>query len=107
MNQLVNGVTIILTAIYFQNVVKDIGYIQYINLVICIVLTSFTIICLPESPRYLYSYNRFEETRESLAMVAKLNGVKEFKPDQIVFETEKIQQDKLQNSNYQSEGSQE
>jgi len=40
-------------------------------------------------------------------MVAQLNRIKGFKPDQIVFETEKIQQDKLQNSNYQSEGSQE
>lgn len=55
MNQLVNGITIILTALYFQNIVRDIGHIQYVNLAVIIVLTILTIVYLPESPKYLYA----------------------------------------------------
>lgn len=77
MNQLINGTTIILTAIYFQNIVRDIGYIQYVNLTIILLLTSFTIVFLPESPKYLYSMGRYDETRRSLAIVAAFNGIGE------------------------------
>jgi len=31
---------------------------------------------LPESPKYLYSKQLFQETRESLAYIAKFNGHK-------------------------------
>jgi hypothetical protein len=39
------------------------------------------IVYLPESPKFLYSKRRYDECRESLAVVAALNGAKEFKKD--------------------------
>lgn len=81
MNQLISGTIVILTAFYFQNVVRDINYIQYVNLVVVFSLISLTIIYLPESPKYLYSQGRFDETRQSLATVAMINGVKNFPKD--------------------------
>lgn len=96
---------IILTALYFQHIVRDIRYIQYVNLSVIIVLTTLIIVYLPESPKYLYSKRRYDETRQSLAVVAHLNGVKNFKKEEIIFETEKIHLENLQNSNYESDKS--
>lgn len=54
-NQLINGTTVILTAFYFQNLVRDINHIQWVNLIVVLLLAFFTIVYLPESPKFLYS----------------------------------------------------
>ena len=48
--------------------------IQLGNIIFISVMTMFTIISLPESPKYLYSKGRFDEARNSLAYVARFNN---------------------------------
>jgi hypothetical protein len=41
-----------------------------------IIILFVALLILPESPKYLYSKQLFQETRESLAIIAKFNGKK-------------------------------
>ena len=42
---------------------------------ICAILCTF----LPESPRYYFGTERYDDCRKSLRYIAKFNGVKDFK----------------------------
>lgn len=107
MNQLVAGTTVILTAFYYQNLSRDINYIQYAHLGVIIILCLVTIVYLPESPKYLHAQGRYDETRQSLATVAYINGIQNFPKDQIVFETEKLQMQRQTNQNNQQNDQEE
>jgi hypothetical protein len=48
----------------------------------------YTIVSLPESPKYLYSKGRFDEARNSLAYVARFNN-QPFNKSLVIFDTEK------------------
>jgi hypothetical protein len=48
--------------------------IQVGNLVFISTLTFYTIVAIPESPKFLYAKGRFSEARAALAYVAKFNG---------------------------------
>ena len=52
-------------------------------------LTFYTIVGLPESPKYLYSKGRFEEARNSLAYVARFNN-QPFQRELVIFDTEGV-----------------
>jgi len=89
MNNILNGLIIIFTALYYQFISKDIAYIQYCNLFLVSILILFTIVYLPESPKFLHSKERYDEARNSLSFVARVNGIKNFKKEEIIFENEK------------------
>lgn len=55
-------------------------------------MTFYTIIALPESPKYLYSKGRFDEARNSLAYVARFNN-QPFDKANVIFDTEKAPED--------------
>lgn len=42
----------------------------------------------PESPRYNYSKNNFEEAKDNLESVSKVNGVRNFNKQNFMFDTE-------------------
>lgn len=46
-------------------------------------------ISLPESPKFLYSKERYDEARDSLELVAKYNKIGNFNKNNIVFDAEK------------------
>jgi len=58
------------------------------------------VLVLPESPKYLYSKQRFDEARDSLKYIAKINGKKMTKnfeekdeshfPTSYIFDTEVV-----------------
>lgn len=49
----------------------------------------------PESPKYLYSKQRYNEARESLQHIAKMNGAKEFSK-LFLFENEVVEEEELE-----------
>ena len=42
-----------------------------------IITMLFAIFFLPESPHYLYSKQKYDEARESLKFISKINGIAE------------------------------
>mmetsp|Transcript_35872 Transcript_35872/g.55051 ORF Transcript_35872/g.55051 Transcript_35872/m.55051 type:complete len:181 (+) Transcript_35872:988-1530(+) len=72
---------------------RDILYISWGHLTLIILITFYTITSLPDSAEYLYSKGRFNEARDSLHVAARMNGVKTFKKDEIVFDKERALQE--------------
>ena len=66
--------------------------IQLGNLIFISVFTMYTIIALPESPRYLYAKGRFAEAKSSLEYVARFNN-QPFNKHLVIFDTETTQED--------------
>lgn len=62
---------------------------QWGNLTLITLLSFFTLISLPESPKFLYSKERFDEARDALEVVAKYNNISNFNKQNIVFDSEK------------------
>ena len=56
------------------------------------VFTLYTIVALPESPRYLYAKGKFEDAKNSLAYVARFNN-QPFDKRLVIFDTETVQDD--------------
>lgn len=73
-NQFLQGSMIVFTAFYFQNLSRNVEWIQWGNLAFIIAATFFVVVAFPESPKYLYSNGRYTEARDSLSLVAKFNG---------------------------------
>lgn len=73
---LVELVSIILWSFYYQKLDRNWFPLQMIYFVGGIITLIVAVIVLPESPKYLYSKQRFEEARESLVHIAKMNGKK-------------------------------
>ncbi len=74
-NQFVGGVTIIMTAFYFQIVSKSILYLEYFHFALIIGLLTYTIIYIPESPKYLIAKKEYDKARDSFEVVARFNKV--------------------------------
>jgi hypothetical protein len=55
-------------------------------------MTFYTIIAIPESPKFLYSKGRFAEARASFAYVASFNN-QPFDKHLVIFDTEKALED--------------
>ena len=88
LNQLVQGITIIFTAFHYQVLCRSIIYIQWGNLIFITSMTMYTLVYLPESPKYLYAKGMFKELRDCLEVVAYTNGIKNFRKDKIIFDAE-------------------
>ena len=58
--------------------------------------TAILCLVIPESPRYLFGKERFDQCRESLVIIARRNGIKDFKPprfekeDEVLFEVDDV-----------------
>ena len=93
LNQWAQGITLILTALYFQAISKKALYLEIAHVVLVAYLLIQSVISLPESPRFLYSKERFDESKEALAHVASYNGVKDYKQENFKFDAEVVEED--------------
>jgi MFS family permease len=67
--------SIILWSFYYQKLDKNWFPLQLIYFIGGILTMFFAIFFLPESPHYLYSRQKYNEARASLAYIAKMNGI--------------------------------
>ena len=77
---LVELTSIILWSFYYQKLDKNWFPLQAVYFVAGIIAMFITIFILPESPRYLYSKQKFEEARKSLNYIAVFNGKQKLWP---------------------------
>lgn len=89
LGQLAQGSMVVFCAFYFQVLSKNVQWVQWGNLTLITLLSFFTLISLPESPKFLYSKERFDEARDALEVVAKYNNISNFNKQNIVFDSEK------------------
>jgi len=91
-----DGSTMIFLSIYFRYISKDWFWFQ----LFCIIfstLATFACFLAPESPKYLYSYQRFKEARASLKKIARFNRVpQEIRDSKYTFDTETSQQNQIE-----------
>ena len=87
-NQGLQGFTLIITAFYFQQISSHIIYLEYAHLGFVVYMILQTLVAFPESPRYDYSKDRFEQAKESLNRVARFNGQYSYNPDNFKFDSE-------------------
>lgn len=73
------GSILIYWSIYFKYINQNSTYFLAFGVVLNFV-TAFLCFLIPESPRYLYGIDKFDECREALATIARRNGVTDFKP---------------------------
>ena len=92
--QVAQGVTLILTAFYFQVISKHAYYLEMAHVIFLAYMMFQTIWSFPESPRFNYSKDKFIEAKENLAQVAKINGVRHFNQHHFKFDNE-VQQELL------------
>lgn len=71
--------SIILWSFYYQMLDKNWFPLQAVYFVVGIIAMFIAIFVLPESPRYLYSKQKFAESRASLNYIANFNGKKKMK----------------------------
>mgnify|MGYP000947225038 CR=1 FL=1 len=77
---------IIWIAFYYQMISRSWLYLQIFAFVLTAVVFAGTVVLFCESPKYLYSKYKFDEARDSLKWIAKLNGIKY--DDVFIFDTE-------------------
>jgi hypothetical protein len=65
--------TCIIISIYWRWITKDWIYICIFGLVVNLI-AAISLLCLPESPQYLYAFYRFQECREVIFRIAKWNS---------------------------------
>ena len=92
-NQWAQGITLILTALYFQAISKRALYLEIAHIVVVAYLLIQSFISLPESPRFLYSKERFDESKQSLTHVASYNGVANYNSQNFKFDAELTEED--------------
>ena len=81
-----DALTSIIIGSYYEKISKNWEWLQ----LFCIgvqILGMTLLFWIPESPEYLYSVNRFEESKKVLKQIAKYNRAKDF-PDKFSFDTE-------------------
>ena len=69
------SVTVIWVSLYFWFVSKDWQYPYVIVVIICAVFNPLFLWLIPESPKYLYEKERYEECRQVLKKMGRFNGV--------------------------------
>jgi MFS family permease len=73
------GSVLIYWSIYFKWISNNSTYFLGLGVILNFV-TAFICFVIPESPRYLYGRDKFDQCRESLAIIARRNGILDFKP---------------------------
>lgn len=69
-----DGSTMIILSLYFRYLTKDWLAFQIYG-ISATALAFFAVMLAPESPKYLYSYKKYERARASLAHIARINRV--------------------------------
>jgi len=87
-NNFAQGFTLILSAFYFQQVSKKAIYLEIGNLIFIIYLLVQVTYLYPESPKFNYSNENFEQAKADLRHVAEVNGVQNYNEDKFMFDTE-------------------
>jgi MFS family permease len=87
--------SIVLWSFYYQRLDKNWFPLQAIYFFFGIVVLILGIFVLPESPKYLYSKQKFTEARESLESIAKMNNIKTYS-SLFVFDNEIIAEEILE-----------
>jgi MFS family permease len=64
-----DGSTMIFLSIYFRFISKNWLYFQLFCIILSSIAFGITILC-PESPKYLYSYKKYKEARQSIERIA-------------------------------------
>lgn len=80
-----DGSTMILLTLYFRYLNKDWLSFQLYGITATI-LAFFAVLLAPESPKYLYSYKKYERARSSLSHIARFNRVE--RTVKYIFDTE-------------------
>jgi MFS family permease len=86
--QVAQGLTLVLTAFYFQVISKHAYYLEMAHVIFLAYMMFQTLWSFPESPRFNYSKNKFLEAKENLQQVANINGVRHFNPGNFKFDNE-------------------
>jgi len=89
LNQYVQGLTLILTALYFQFISNKVIYLEIVHFVFILFLLLVALIMFPESSRFNYANEDFSDSKEGLSKVARINGIDNFNQDKFKFDTEK------------------
>ena len=66
-----------LQALYYQTISNSIYPLEMFILVVGIMIFIFTVFYMPESPKFFYNKERYQEARESLRFAAKFNDIQE------------------------------
>jgi hypothetical protein len=69
--------SIIMWSFYYQKLDRNWFPLQLIYFIGGVITMFLAIFMLPESPKYFYSKQRFDEARESLNFIRKCNGLEE------------------------------
>jgi len=86
--------TIIMT-IWYQFIDRGWFYLQLICLILAVLVTIFFWVVVPESPKWLYTWEHFQDSREVLEYVGNYNSLPESKLNRIrnsKFDLELLQQ---------------
>ena len=67
-------ISIILWSFYYQKLDKNWFPLQFVYFVGGVLTLIMAILMFPESPKFLYSKQKFEEARKSLSFIAWVNG---------------------------------
>lgn len=71
--------TTILITLWYQFVDRGWFLLQLVFLILAVLVTIFFVIVMPESPKWLYTWERYEESKENLVHVAEYNSLPESK----------------------------
>ena len=88
--------SIILLTLWYEFVDRSWFLIQFICLIIGIVTFLYFLIMVPESTKWQYTWEQYDEAKKSLVMIAKYNGNDQKKLDHIknaVFDTQVANKD--------------
>jgi len=77
------AVTTITMTIWYQFIDRGWFLLQLVCLILAILTTIYFAIVVPESPKWLYTWHRYDEAREHLVYVASFNGLPENKQGKI------------------------
>lgn len=75
--------TTILITFWYQNIDRGYFGLQLLFLIVAVLVTIFFLIVVPESPKWLYTWEHFEESREVLTYVGENNSLPESKVNRI------------------------
>jgi len=68
---------VICLTFWYQFIDKSWYLVQLILLVMMVLLTIYYILFVPESPKWLYTWRRFTQSKSVLASMARFNGVED------------------------------
>jgi hypothetical protein len=69
---------------------KKVYYIELAHIFFVAYLIIQTLLLFPESPRFLYSKEKFKESKDALELIARVNGVQNYNQDKFIFDAEQV-----------------